>query len=209
MMFSLENLTSALGGIGVKAQGVAAVLFQQLAAAHSQPDRHYHNQDHVAACLRLLQAHQSLASQPAEIAVAFWFHDAVYDAQRGDNEEESAAWAMRFLAEQNVAQSTIDRIEALILATKTHDTLVDDDQKLMIDIDLAILGQPPAVFAAYDAAIRREYAWVEEEKYRVGRTAVLTKFLQKEYIYQTEPFQRRYEAQARTNLARAIAQLND
>ena len=34
-----------------------------------------------------------LATDPAAVLAALWFHDVIYDPQRGDNEAASAAWA--------------------------------------------------------------------------------------------------------------------
>ena len=76
-----------------------------------------------------------------------------------------------------------------------------------MEADLGILGVPPPAFEAYDAAIRREYSWVPEERYRQGRLAVLAGFLGREAIFHTERCREAYERQARENLARKIDEL--
>lgn len=204
-MFDHDNLTRALRNLGTDV-GLAktAVLFNDLSQAYNGPERHYHGQAHITHCLQLLEMHCDMAEHPAEVETAVWFHDAVYDARRSDNEANSAAWAQAFLTQQQVDEPIIERIVDLILATQTHDNLTSPDQRLFIDIDLSILGQEPAIFAAYDAAIRREYAWVEEAQYIKGRTAVLQRFLERPFIYHTAPFRERYEAQARLNLTKAL-----
>ena len=55
-----------------------------------------------------------------------------------------------------------------------------------MDIDLAILGQPQAVFDAYEKAVRAEYAFVSDEQFRVGRAAVLRSFLERPAIFTGE-----------------------
>lgn len=83
------------------------------------------------------------------------------------------------------------------------------DAATLLDIDLAILGQPAARFWGYERAIRMEYAWVPPDKYVEGRTSILTKFLQRPTIYRTDAFRARYETAARANLTAAIAALKD
>ncbi|GAB4467796.1 MAG: hypothetical protein OHK0029_39870 [Armatimonadaceae bacterium] len=182
-------------------------IFAELESAYTEPGRFYHNNRHIADCLRLLDEHRETAQRPEEIAVALWFHDAVYDTRRNDNEAESAAWAKAFLDEEGADPEASNRIHDLILATKHTAVPRDPDQKLIVDIDLAILGQPPDIFAAYNDAIRQEYAWVPWERYAPARIAVLTGFLDRTHIYTTPELATRYESPARTNLANAITQL--
>jgi predicted metal-dependent HD superfamily phosphohydrolase len=77
----------------------------------------------------------------------------------------------------------------------------------MIDIDLSILGAPPSRFAAYDEAIRREYGHVPGEVWRERRARVLGGFLARRRLFATALFHERFDAQARENLSRALAQL--
>jgi predicted metal-dependent HD superfamily phosphohydrolase len=99
------------------------------------------------------------------------------------------------------------RVATLILATR-HTTLPEGpDEKLVCDIDLAILGRDSATFDEFERRIRREYAWVPEPIYRRERSAVLAGFLRRRTIYQLDPFRRRFEVVARANLERLIAEL--
>jgi len=78
---------------------------------------------------------------------------------------------------------------------------------LFLDMDLSILGAAPAAFNAYERAVRREYAWVEEPMWRAGRGAVLKTFLARDHIFHTDEFRQRFEPQARQNIARSIEAL--
>jgi predicted metal-dependent HD superfamily phosphohydrolase len=49
----------------------------------------------------------------------------------------------------------------------------------LLDADLAILNAEANQYWDYANAIRQEYAWVTDAEYRVGRQAVLEKFLQR------------------------------
>lgn len=202
-MFTLENLNHSLDALGIPP---SPALFGSLRQAYTAEDRHYHTDRHIAACLTHLQDVRDEAAYPAEIEVAIWFHDAIYDTRRTDNEERSATWARTFLAAHETDSSCVERITALILATKNH-TASGSDAAIMVDIDLAILGASAPVFEAYDAAIRREYEWVPETRYREGRMRVLTGFLARASIYRTPWFGKRYEQRARQNLERKIEEL--
>lgn len=71
-----------------------------------------------------------------------------------------------------------------------------------MDIDLSILGQ--AAFNPYEREIRREYAWVPEEDFVLGRSRVLEAIASRPSIYRTPFFRAKYESAARPNLTRPI-----
>jgi predicted metal-dependent HD superfamily phosphohydrolase len=195
-----HELWSRLG-----AQGGGAATFAQLAAAYAEPTRAYHNAEHIRDCLGQFDLNRHLAQHPDEVEVALWFHDVVYVPGAADNEEQSAQRARAALAA--VSREKIDRIPQLILATR-HTTLATlPDEQFICDVDLSILGREPEVFDEFERRIRREYAWVPEPIYRRERSAVLSEFLRRPSIYQTEPFRHRYELTARANLKRNIAAL--
>lgn len=171
-------------------------VFEALAARYSEPARAYHTLQHIAEGIGHLK---SVRTVPLEVAIAWWFHDAIYDPRRGDNEEKSAAWAAAVLAETPLKA----KVETLILATK-HVTLPGDAAaRLLVDIDLAILAAPEPRFSEAAAQIRHEYAFVDEATYRRERLKILRGFTGRAYIYQSPPF-RSLETRARKNLERAI-----
>ncbi|HEX2545895.1 MAG TPA: N-methyl-D-aspartate receptor NMDAR2C subunit [Ramlibacter sp.] len=183
-------------------------LFNQLVAAYSQKHRHYHTLQHLRECLANLDAAASLAQRPAEVELALWFHDAVYDPRRDDNEEESAAWAQRAVIAAGCSEEVARRVAALVLATKAHDaSAADADTRLLVDIDLAILGAAPARFADYERQVRAEYAHVPEEAFDTGRMRVLEGFVAREHLYATDAFRAALEQRARDNLTNSLAQL--
>jgi predicted metal-dependent HD superfamily phosphohydrolase len=61
--------------------------------------------------------------------------------------------------------------------------------------------------ARFEAGIRREFEWVDEELYRSARCAVLRRFLERPAIYTMPALRRRFEAPARSNLTRLIGSL--
>lgn len=180
-------------------------LFGRLVAAYSEPHRHYHTLQHLRECFAHFEAARQLAQRPAEIALALWFHDAVYDARRDDNEKRSADWARRSARDAGLPAEVAQRVHALVMETRHRDVPADPDARLLVDIDLAILGAPPQRFEESDMQIRREYAHVPEPDFRQGRCRVLQSFLDRPAIYGTEQFHQTFEAQARDNLRRAMA----
>jgi predicted metal-dependent HD superfamily phosphohydrolase len=196
---------------GLNLSGQTDVLHDQLIARYQEPQRHYHTLQHLAECISLLNTLPIQAPLPpeqlAEIEMALWFHDAIYDVKGSDNEQKSADWAASELLAAGVAQDVARRIHALIMVTK-HDAQPElPSELLLVDIDLSILGAAPDRFAQYDKQVREEYAWVPEELFRPKRTAVLQQFLDRPTIYSTPHFRDTREAQARLNLQDAIETL--
>jgi predicted metal-dependent HD superfamily phosphohydrolase len=194
-------------GLGVKAPGdrVSA----ELTARYSAPERHYHSLRHLDECFARFAESRQLAERPHEIALALWFHDAVYDVRAHDNEERSAAWAEEVARGAGLPADVATRIRELIMATK-HDAIPgSNDGRLLVDIDLAILGASVERFDEYERQVRQEYSWVPEPLFRGKRREILEAFLARPHIFSTDYFRSRYEAPARANLERSIAALTD
>jgi predicted metal-dependent HD superfamily phosphohydrolase len=194
-------------------------VFEQLLARYAEPWRAYHTMQHVRDCLRHLDEAKHLSQRPAEIELALWFHDAVYesspaqsagelyDTQRSDNEELSARWAYQHALDQNLPEAVALRVHDLILATKHDAPLLNPEAALLADIDLVILGQPAPDFDLYEVRIRREYSWMPESDFCKGRAKILEGFLRRDSIYRTGHLRDRYERQARLNLERSLLKL--
>ena len=193
---------SAWADLGVPAPGpdVQASLLSRWA----EPHRKYHTLQHLDECLALFVRDRALAEHPGEVALALWFHDAVYDTSRHDNEAASAQWAARVLRDAGADAAVADRVHALILATRHSEVPSTPDAKLLVDIDLAILGAEPARFAEYECQIRDEYGFVPEAVFREKRAAILRGFLERPALFATSAYAARFDAPARANLARAI-----
>lgn len=196
-----------LGIFGIDASRAMPV-FIALSNAYSRPERVYHTLEHIRAMLGWIKHLSPYAQDLPTLQLATWFHDSVYDPRAHDNEEQSALYAQKMLAEIAVPSPIVQTVARLILCTKTHK--VEDafiDGQILLDADLAMLGAPIAHYDAYARAIRQEYAWVPEETYKSARTQVLHTFLQRKRIYQTEPMYALLEKPARENLLREITSL--
>lgn len=185
--------------------GIAAATGQQLWSdlvhAYQTPPRTYHNLAHIAYCLNIATPLLFQTNNPLAVQLALWYHDIIYDSQAADNEARSAAFAHDVLQQAGVSGWLIDEVTRLILLTRTHQTTADDHNgAVLLDADLAILGAAANEYQRYTAAIREEYAWVDETSYRRGRGRVLQHFLQREPIYLTVSLREKLEAKARINL---------
>jgi predicted metal-dependent HD superfamily phosphohydrolase len=82
------------------------------------------------------------------------------------------------------------------------------DAKLIVDIDLAILGATPERFAEYETQVRQEYAWLPSPVYKRERGRILNGFLKRKNIYSTPYFQIDHEERARENIRGSLAELS-
>jgi predicted metal-dependent HD superfamily phosphohydrolase len=182
--------------------------FAELVERYSEPQRAYHTLQHIAECFDRLDEAGDVADR-AVIALALFFHDVIYDPRAKDNEEQSAAWATRIMRAAGALPDIETRVSDLILATKHDHVPTEPSAQLIVDIDLWILGAEGARYDVYEGQIRREYAFVPEEAFRLGRAAILRKFLERPTIFSTAQYRERYEARARANLARSLRALSD
>jgi predicted metal-dependent HD superfamily phosphohydrolase len=181
--------------------------YERLTTAYAGPQRHYHNQQHIAECLAEYDSVRHLARQPAAVELALWFHDAVYDPKAGDNEERSAALARQCLAEAGASSALAESTAKLVMATKSHEVGADADAALMVDVDLSILGKNETRFSEYERQIREEYTWVPQPVFVTKRAEILQRFLDRPQIFTTDWFWEKYERQARENLAASLIKL--
>lgn len=191
------------------AETVPQAAFATLIQAYSSTDRFYHNLTHINDCLSVFDQTKFLAAHPEEVELAIWFHDAVYDTRRDDNEQKSAEWAEKAISQSGPERAVAERVSGLIRATRHSTEVGDTDAQLMVDVDLSILGADPESFWQYEENIRKEYAWVPEDLFRRTRTGILRGFLNRQSIYYHRPYRQRFEEKARLNLKQAVAKLSD
>jgi len=181
--------------------------FSELIDKYAEKHRHYHTLNHIAACLEALDQVAHFISDKFCIETALWFHDAIYNPIRNDNERLSAKYARSFLSKISLAQPEIQKIASLVELTKHPSNPVTDDEKYLIDIDLMILGADNELYDTYENLIRSEYSFVPNFLYRQGRKKLLETFLNNNRIYQTSYFFENYEMSARSNLERTLKKL--
>lgn len=184
---------------------------RRLLLSWSHWPRAYHDTTHLWACLRHLQTVEEQwpdeLQSPQAVALALWYHDAIYWPWSNHNEERSADWARRFLLSQGLPTTLAQTVHQHIQDTRHAPGPLTGDAQWVVDIDLAILGQSDTVYRQFERNVRREYFFVRWPRYAAGRSAVLQGFLQRPRIYSTSHFAQHYEAQARINLGHALRAL--
>ncbi len=181
-------------------------IFENLIARYSEPNRYYHNVHHIADMLQLVGRHEAQLKRADIIAWSVWYHDAIYDVTRTDNEERSAELAQQELQIAGIPENERIRIGQLIRSTQKHEPSdhTDSDNCWLLDFDLSILSAAPEKYDAYSKQIRKEYAVYSDSLYVPGRIAVLKKLLSRPGIYLTELYSKNFEDTARGNLQREL-----
>jgi predicted metal-dependent HD superfamily phosphohydrolase len=186
----------------------ATDICDRLLAGWQTPGRAYHTLQHLGECMDLLTRWGYLHKAKHEIAVALWFHDFIYDVRASDNEDKSIEAARLMLSAEKIAPAVIERIAQLIAVTK-HDSAApqNENEQLLVDIDLAILGAAPTRFAQYCEQVRTEYSWVPADIYRDKRIAFLRSMLDRPKIFGLEAAGLGRESAARRNIQAELARL--
>lgn len=193
----------------IGAQGNGEIVDTDLVARYSEPHRVYHTLRHIEDCLKELEVVRCFARNPDAVEMALWYHDAIYDTRSIKNEEESAKLFREMAINASLPEAFISQVVNLILATKHVKVPRVSDAKLLVDIDLSILGQPQGKFNEYEEQIRKEYEWVPLEAFILGRSKILKSLLLKRAtIYSTDFFRNKYEAMARQNIVRSLTKLS-
>jgi predicted metal-dependent HD superfamily phosphohydrolase len=184
-------------------------LGRALLRRYAEPHRRYHDRAHLLQVLRMVD--QLAGDEDLYLVrLAAWFHDAVYDLPEREltNEEASARLSIRELSRAGFEQEDITQVARMVRLTATHAPGARDPEgELLCDADLAVLAAPPERYAAYVAAVREEYADVDEEQFLTGRLAVLEPLADSE-IFRSGKAQS-LKAAARTNLERELWSLRD
>jgi len=173
-----------------------------------EPHRRHHGERHLREVLYAiaLLAEEGDDTEAAELAA--WFHDAVYAGQP-DDEERSAALARAELGAAELDPRLVDEVERLVLLTRTHDPAPDDRSgALLCDADLSVLGADATRYADYVAAVRAEYAHVDDAGWRTGRADVLRRLLAFDPLFRTQAGRARWESAARANLTAELDALS-
>ena len=181
--------------------------WKEIETKYLEAGRHYHNLSHLNSLLDVLKPIQNQFTSWDVLVMAIAYHDVVYNTLKQNNEEKSAALAVKRLTESGFPKNQVSACEEFILATKRHEER-SREINLFTDADLAILGAEKITYQQYTEQIRKEYAFYPDLIYKPGRKKVLNHFLQMDRIYKSAAFFEQYETQARINLQAELDSLD-
>ena len=183
-------------------------IHRRLLDGYREPWRHYHTFDHIRHCLTMFDQCRERVDHPDALELAVWFHDVVFEPGNADNEALSAQ-LYRELSDGVHPPETRTLVDRLIMATLHNGgSLVDEDAKYMVDIDLSSFGLPWEAFLRDSENLRREAAGLSDAEF-YSKAIGFHDYLQaRERFYQTDFFASRFEDRARQNIARYLEHIS-
>ena len=192
-------------------------LGENLLERYEQPHRKYHTSVHLSEMLTALKTlyKRHHTATPRAVLLAAWFHDAVYEANPGEDEAASADLARTTLTPLAstgfLTNREVTAIAHLIELTASHQladgieeytsgALTRADAAFFLDADLAILAADSPRYTRYVAGVRAEYAHYAPDAFTRGRAAILQGFLNRTAIYASDTAHLLWDAPARLNL---------
>jgi pantetheine-phosphate adenylyltransferase len=161
-----------------------------LVEMYTEPHRHYHNHDHLESMFNYVDTWSEYPdSQDKIMYTAIWFHDAVYDPTKSDNEEKSIDLFINSHTFQDMTVGERNIVVDMIEATKDHakgydqlDSVKKKYQKVFkefLDADLWELKKkdlPLNRTVEIEMAVFKEYGFVPFNIYKKERIKILEKF---------------------------------
>lgn len=173
---------------------------QELVKRYSEPHRHYHNLEHISMLFAAASGHGIRLSTPQMLAI--FYHDAVYDPTRKDNEEKSNELFLEHHAGTLIKDYTI-RVSNMIFDTKFHRS-DDHESQVILDLDLCGFGYDYSTFQYTTSLVRKEYSHLSDDVWLANRKLFLESLLNRKYIFNTHWGRDFYEIKARRNIEREL-----
>ena len=178
-------------------------------------DRQYHNLEHLRNMLTNLNAYEDLTRQRIKnrdiFKLAIYYHDFVNGESNDVEKSANAAIKLLQKSKGKYASNNAALLKKLILATGHTKDLSNAsfEEKLISDLDMAVLASTPEEYKDYTNKVRKEY---EDKNYSSsefdkGRSLFLAKMLETENIFYTPFFQLNYETKARDNIKQELESL--
>jgi predicted metal-dependent HD superfamily phosphohydrolase len=183
-------------------------LGRELVRRYGHITRIYHDLRHLESVLGWIDELGSEADDPRLVRLAAWYHDAVYDVRRDDNEAASADLAASTLPVYDFDDDETGEVARLVRLTATHAIEPGDrNGAVLCDADLAVLAGTPDEYSAYRDAVRLEFRHVPDTAFVRGRSDLLRRLLNHDHLFATELGRREWEPRARENVTTELEEL--
>lgn len=170
---------------------------------YAEPQRRYHNREHLLHCLAEHDRASSQMSRPDLVEMALWFHDVIFEPGAADNEQRSAELFVA-CGEGFLDPSFVENVRTLILLTTHRQRPETEEGCFVLDIDLSSFGIPWNDFLRDSRRVREERTDLGDDDYYRAQTGFLRSLLDRPRIFHTAFFHSQYEDTARQNIARAM-----
>lgn len=185
--------------------------WQTLRTYYSEAHRQYHNLHHLYELCQHLDTFQHLIQDYVVVLLAIFYHDLIYDPMSKTNEEDSAK-IFKGHFQSHLSSELLSKVDQYIIETKKHDVTLspDEDLKLFIDFDLAILGSSNSRYEEYVGQIRQEYSTFDDLSFTKGRLHALEGLVSADgAIYASVTMKELLEKQAKDNMRNEIQRLHE
>ncbi len=156
-----------------------------LRQAWNEPHRFYHDETHLNKILSLIDKSQIGGDGKHMLKLAAYFHDAVYDPRRTDNEDRSIEMFHRYAACPDSWKTTV---VTMIEGTKDHtkDRSGEPLVQTFIDMDIhELLHGSISDMISNGELIFKEFQFYDFLLFKQGRTVFLNKYVP--YIMRRNP----------------------
>lgn len=150
----------------------------KILAMWNSPERYWHDINHLHFLFDKIEAMNEISQKSKEIlTITAFFHDAIYNPKRKDNEEQSIKLFKEY--SRNLYDKYYHKIIEIITCTSKYpDIPTNKLSKIFwkIDNDPVINGDFES-FKKYEKLIRMEYSFVSIPDYKNGRIHFLSKYI--------------------------------
>lgn len=177
--------------------------FAELMTRYAEPHRRYHTSEHLEDVFERLDASREplWKEDKAALALAVFYHDAVYDLGAADNEIRSALLLHKLPFPEHIKNAAVEAI----LGTAPYHTPTSTVAQLLSDADLGVLAGSPKDYDDYAWLVRQEFLQeYTPEEYNAGRRGALASLLAKPELFFYSP---ESEPAARANMERELQSL--
>ena len=197
---------TAIDPLDAQVEFLTPALRADLLERWNEPQRRYHNETHLRAVLRAVDALEAdgEAFDGTAVRLAAWLHTAVLDPTESENNDKSAVFTERVLD----PAAPVEEVSRLVRLMGGHRVEGGDlNGAVLSDADLAVLGSDPDTYDTYSQDVRHEFAHVPGERFVAGRIAALEGLLERGSVFRTRAGRDLWEKQAHANLNRELGLL--